>query len=419
MTGMAAAIDAIRRGDVVIVTDDEKRENEGDLIMAAGAATPESIAFYVRHTSGVICVALPGERVDALQIPPMVLDNREAHRTAFTVSVDLAEGITTGISAADRARTIAALADPRMDFSDFVRPGHVFPLRSRDGGVLERPGHTEAAVDLTRLAGVEPAGVICEIVSSDGTRMAMGCELTEFARQYRLPMISIEELIQHRLRHETLVIRRASARIPTRHGEFTCHVWESLVDGLEHVVLTHGDVTTPQPVLVRVHSECLTGDLFGSERCDCGSQLDDSLGSIAEAGRGALIYLRGHEGRGIGLADKLRSYTLQDSGRDTVDANIELGLPVDSRGYSVAAQILRELGVYRIRLITNNPTKYAGLESFGLEITERIPLPPRLTRENIAYLQTKRDKLGHLLSAHLDAGSASCADPSESLSRAR
>ncbi|OBJ67824.1 bifunctional 3,4-dihydroxy-2-butanone-4-phosphate synthase/GTP cyclohydrolase II [Mycobacterium sp. 1274756.6] len=398
---VTAAIDAIRRGEMVVVTDDEDRENEGDLIIAAEAATPEAIAFIVRHTSGLICVALPGERLDALQIPPMVTHNRDAHGTAFAVSVDLAEGVTTGISARDRASTIRALADPASVATDFLRPGHIMPLRSREGGVLTREGHTEAAVDLTRLAGLQPAGVICEIVSGDHTRMANATELDEFASRHGLQKVSISELVEYRLRHEHLVSCSASARVPTPHGEFDCQVWESFVDGLEHVVLTHGDIATEEPLLVRVHSECLTGDLFGSLRCDCGAQLEDSLAAITSAGRGVLIYLRGHEGRGIGLADKLHAYTLQDAGRDTVDANIELGLPVDSRQYTVAGQIIRQLGVRRLRLMTNNPAKYTDLQDFGLEITERVPLPPRLTNENNEYLSTKRDRLGHLLPADL------------------
>jgi 3,4-dihydroxy 2-butanone 4-phosphate synthase/GTP cyclohydrolase II len=394
---IAPAIAAIRSGEVVIVTDDESRENEGDLIMAAEAATPEKIAFFLRHTSGVICTALPGERLAALELPLMVEDNQEAQRTAFTVSVDLAAGVTTGISAGDRARTIRALADPGVGATDFVRPGHVFPLRSRPGGVLKRTGHTEAAVDLARLAGLRPAGVLCEVVSADRSEMARGAELRGLAKGHGLPMVSISDLIRHRLTEERLVRRTACARVPTAHGSFECYAWESLIDGTEHLAFVCGDVDTGDPALVRVHSECLTGDVFGSHRCDCGTQLEDALTEIAKAGRGVVVYLRGHEGRGIGIGHKLKAYTLQDEGHDTVDANLRLGLPVDAREYGVGAQILMDLGVQRLRLMTNNPAKYRGLEGFGLEIVERVALPSRPTRDNVAYLATKRSRMGHLL----------------------
>jgi 3,4-dihydroxy 2-butanone 4-phosphate synthase/GTP cyclohydrolase II len=391
------AIRAIAAGEVVLVVDDEDRENEGDLIMAADAATPEKLGFFLRHTSGVICTSLSEERCEALRLPLMVLDNREAQGTAFTVSVDLAEGTTTGISAADRAATIRALADASCGPADFVRPGHIFPLRSRDGGVLKRAGHTEAATDLVRLAGRGPAGVLCEVVSEDKCSMARGPELRRLAIAQRLPMISVADLVRHRLRSERLVEHVSEARVPTAHGDFVCKAWRSVLDGVEHLALTHGDVGGDEPVLVRVHSECLTGDVFGSRRCDCGSQLDDALRAIAEAGRGIVIYLRGHEGRGIGLAHKLAAYNLQDRGHDTVDANRALGLPVDSREYGIGAQILVDLGVRRMRLMTNNPAKYDGLQGYGLEIVERVPLAPRPTRENIAYLETKRRRMGHLL----------------------
>jgi 3,4-dihydroxy 2-butanone 4-phosphate synthase/GTP cyclohydrolase II len=392
------AIAAVARGDVVVVVDDEDRENEGDLVMAAEAATPEKVAFFLRHTSGVICVALPPERLDALGLPLMVSDNTEKLGTAFTVSVDLAsDATTTGISAGDRSATIRALADPAVAGDDLARPGHVFPLRSRPGGVLKRAGHTEAAVDLARLAGLRPAGVLCEIVSADKSGMAGGDELRALAAEHGLPMISVAELVRYRMRKERLVREVSRARIPTAHGEFTCVAWESLLDGTQHLALVRGDVTTADPVLVRVHSECLTGDVFGSARCDCGSQLDDALAAIAAEGRGAVVYLRGHEGRGIGLAHKLASYNLQDRGRDTVDANLELGLPVDTREYGVGAQILADLGVRRMRLMTNNPAKYRGLEGYGLEIVERVAIAPRATKDNIAYLRTKRQRMGHLL----------------------
>jgi 3,4-dihydroxy 2-butanone 4-phosphate synthase/GTP cyclohydrolase II len=399
-----AAIDEIRQGGIAIVVDDEDRENEGDLIMAAEAVTAEKMAFFLRHTSGVICASLEGERLDELELPLMVGDNQEAQGTAFTVTVDLAEGITTGISAADRAATIAALAHPAMLASDFVRPGHVFPLRSREGGVLKRAGHTEAAVDLARLAGRRPAGVLSEVVTPDHQAMARGPELRRLAAEHGLPLVSVAALVRHRLRSERLVRPMAEARVPTRHGEFTCHAWESLVDGAEHLAFVRGDVSGGEPVLVRVHSECLTGDVFGSHRCDCGAQLQDSMRAIAEAGRGVVVYLRGHEGRGIGIVHKLMAYNLQDDGRDTVDANLELGLPVDTREYGIGAQILMDLGVQRMRLMTNNPAKYRGLSGYGLEITERVALPPITTKDNLRYLDTKRTRLGHLLPDVLEGG---------------
>jgi 3,4-dihydroxy 2-butanone 4-phosphate synthase/GTP cyclohydrolase II len=391
------AIRAIGRGEVIIVTDDEDRENEGDLIMAAEAVTREAVAFFLEHTSGVICTPLPGERLDELELPPMVADNREGHRTAFTVSVDLAAGITTGISAADRALTIRALADPHAVAPDFVRPGHIFPLRSRPGGVLERPGHTEAGVDLARLAGLQPAGILSEVVTRDRGAMARGPELEALARAHGLPMISIAELVRHRLSSERLVHKIADAPVPTLHGTFTCQAWRSAIDGVDHIALVRGDVSGDEPVLVRVHSECLTGDVFGSRRCDCGSQLADALDAIDEAGRGVLVYLRGHEGRGIGIASKLDAYRLQDTGHDTVDANLHLGLPVDGRDYGTGAQILAALGVDRVRLITNNPAKCEELGACGIEVAERVALPIRPTPENITYLETKRRRMGHLL----------------------
>ncbi len=390
------AVEAVAQGEVVIVVDDEDRENEGDLIMAAQAATPEKMAFFLRHTSGVVCVALTGERLDALDLPPMVAENRDAHGTAFTVSVDLARGVTTGISAADRARTVAALADPATTAGDLVRPGHIFPLRSRPGGVLKRAGHTEAAVDLARLAGMEPAGVLCEIASADKTEMACGPELRRLAAAHGLAMISVAQLARHRLRSERLVVAGAQARVPTRHGDFACHAWTSLIDGTEHLALVRGEVGDGAPVLVRVHSECLTGDVFGSARCDCGTQLDDALAAIAQEGRGVVVYLRGHEGRGIGITHKLQAYRLQDQGWDTVDANLQLGLPVDTREYGIGAQILVDLGVAQIRLMTNNPAKYRGLSGYGLEIVDRVTMAPRVTAENVAYLRTKRQRMGHL-----------------------
>lgn len=390
------AVAAIARGEIVVVVDDEDRENEGDLIMAAGAATPEAITFFVRHTSGVICAPLTGERLDELDIPLMVRDNTESHRTAFTYSVDYVHGTSTGISAADRAATIQALIDPATRPADLARPGHIFPLRYSEGGVLKRAGHTEAAVDLARLAGMDPAGVLCEIVNDDGT-MARVPDLIGFCKEHGLLMITIAQLIRYRRQNEKLVRRIAEARIPTPWGDFTCYVYESVLDGEQHVAMVKGAVQGERDVLVRVHSECLTGDVFHSLRCDCGVQLDAAMEKIEEEGLGVLIYLRGHEGRGIGIGHKIRAYSLQEEGRDTVDANVELGLPVDSREYGIGAQMLNDLGITTMRLMTNNPTKFGGLEGFGLEITDRVALESVPNPENIEYLRTKREKLGHLL----------------------
>ncbi|HYT27320.1 MAG TPA: bifunctional 3,4-dihydroxy-2-butanone-4-phosphate synthase/GTP cyclohydrolase II [Actinomycetota bacterium] len=387
---------AVAAGEMVVVVDDADRENEGDLIMAAEAATPEKIAFFVRHTSGVIVMPMLGERLDELELPLMVAVNTEAHRTQFTVSVDARNGVTTGISAADRATTIAALIDPATRPGDLARPGHIFPLRYREGGVLKRAGHTEAGVDLARLAGRYPAAVLCEIVNEDGT-MARLPDLERFAERHGLRLISIADIIRHRRQREKLVRRVAEARIPTRWGEFTAYGYESVLDGEQHLALVRGAVQGERDVLVRVHSECLTGDVFGSLRCDCGPQLDGALRRIAEEGLGAVVYLRGHEGRGIGLAHKLAAYNLQEQGRDTVDANLELGLPVDDREYGIGSQILVDLGVTTMRLLTNNPAKYTGLGGFGLTIVERVPLETHPTAENLHYLRTKRERMGHLL----------------------
>jgi 3,4-dihydroxy 2-butanone 4-phosphate synthase/GTP cyclohydrolase II len=396
------AIDAIRRGEIVVVTDDEDRENEGDLIMAAEACTPEAMAFFLRHTSGVVCAAVTGDRADGLHLNPMVADNQEVQGTAFTITVDAADGISTGISAHDRAVTLRKLADPGSRPSSFVRPGHIFPLRSRVGGVLRRNGHTEASVDLAQLAGLEPVGVLSEVTTADKSGMAQRPELERLAGTFGMPLITIADLIAHRMRHEPLVRHLSEARVPTPYGEFVAHAWASLVDGTEHVAFVRGDVSTADPVLVRVHSECLTGDVFHSLRCDCGSQLSDALRRIDEAGRGVLVYLRGHEGRGIGIGHKLRAYELQDQGFDTVDANLELGLPVDSRDYGVGAQILADLGVSRLRLMSNNPAKYDGLSSYGLEIVQRVHLAPRPTAENARYLGTKATRMGHHYGPDLD-----------------
>ncbi len=390
------ALDELRRGGLVVVADDEGRENEGDLIMAAEKVRHQSIAFMVRHTSGLICVALEEGRATELDLSPMVAQNCESERTAFTVSVDLKHGITTGISAVDRSATIRALGSPAARASDFVRPGHVFPLRARAGGVFERRGHTEAATDLTRLAGLQPVGVLSELVDDRGG-MLRGPALRAFAREYRLPFLTIEDLAAHRRRTEQLVEHVSDARLPTRYGLFRAHVYRARFGGQEHVALVHGDVRGASNVLVRVHSECLTGDAFASARCDCGGQLELAMKNIVAAGSGVIVYLRGHEGRGIGLSGKLAAYQLQDSGYDTVDANLALGLPVDSRSYAVAAQILADLGLLTLRLMSNNPAKFSELEAHRPRIVERVPLITVPTAENVRYLQTKQHKLGHHL----------------------
>lgn len=390
------AVAAMARGEIVVVVDDEDRENEGDLIMAAEFATPEKIAFFVRHTSGVICVPLLGERLDELDVPLMVRDNTEVQRTAFTYSVDYRHGTTTGISAADRSATIKALIDPRTRPADIARPGHIFPLRYAEGGVLKRAGHTEAAVDLARMAGLAPAGVLCEIVKEDG-EMARVPDLLEFCDEHGLLMISIADLIRYRRQNEKLVRRVSEARIPTQWGDFTCYVYESVLDGEQHIAMVRGAVQGESNVLVRVHSECLTGDVFGSLRCDCGIQLDAAMAAIAEDGLGVVVYLRGHEGRGIGIGHKIRAYSLQDEGRDTVDANLDLGLPIDSREYGIGSQILVDFGITTMRLMTNNPMKYGGLEGFGLQIVDRVSIQVVPNPENLAYLRTKRERMGHLI----------------------
>ena len=392
---VARAIKDIADGRPVVVVDDANRENEGDIIFAAGKATPELLAFTIRYSSGVICVPMRGEDLDRLQIPLMTTQNTERMRTAYTVSVDAAVGVTTGISAADRTVTIRTLADPQATGGDLARPGHVFPLRARDGGVLVRPGHTEAAVDLAALAGLAPVGVVCEVVNDDGTMMRLP-DLRKFADEHGLALISIEQLIEHRRRTERLVTRVAETVIPNDYGRWAAYGYRSDVDGTEQLALVYGDLTEDdgEDVLTRVHSECLTGDVFGSHRCDCGPQLDAAMARIAERGRGVVLYLRGHEGRGIGLLAKLQAYQLQDHGADTVDANLELGLPVDAREYSVAAQLLDDLGVRSVRLLTNNPAKVDALAAHGFGVT-RIPLPPQPTPDNLRYLATKRDRLGH------------------------
>jgi 3,4-dihydroxy 2-butanone 4-phosphate synthase/GTP cyclohydrolase II len=394
------ALAAIAAGSLVVVVDDEHRENEGDLIAAAQLITAERIAFMVRWTSGVLCVALPDDRLGLLNLPPMVAHNTDSMRTAFSVSTDFRHGTTTGISAEDRAATVRALVDPAAHAGDFLRPGHIFPLRARPGGVLKRPGHTEAAVDLTRMAGLAPGGVLAEIVNADGS-MSRLPQLKAFAAQHGLPIVSIHDLIAYRKRSERIVQRKTGARLPTHYGQFQIHGFQEIHSGQEHVALTMGDVSGHDPVLVRVHSECMTGEVFGSMRCDCRQQLEDAMAKIAAEGRGVIVYLRGHEGRGIGLLHKLRAYALQDAGRDTIQANEDLGLPVDSRDYSVGAQMLRDLGVSRMRLMTNNPLKYHDILDYGLEITQRVPLLSPPNRENARYLNTKQTLMGHLL--ELDA----------------
>ncbi|WP_181407698.1 bifunctional 3,4-dihydroxy-2-butanone-4-phosphate synthase/GTP cyclohydrolase II [Nocardioides sambongensis] len=391
------AIADIAAGKAVIVVDDEDRENEGDIIFAASKATPELMAFTIRHSSGVICVPMPGTMLDRLEIPLMTPHNKDAYRTAYTISVDARDGVSTGISAADRAHTARVLADSATEPWEITRPGHVFPLRYREGGVLVRRGHTEAAVDLARLAGLTPAGVLVEVVNEDGT-MKRAPELRAFADEHDLAMISIEDLVRYRRRTEVHVVREAETSLPTSHGDFTAMGYTITVDGSEHVALVYGDpadLTDGTPVLTRVHSECLTGDVFGSSRCDCGPQLDEAMDRIVAEGRGVVVYLRGHEGRGIGLVAKLQAYQLQDGGRDTVDANLDLGLPADARHYGAATQILRDLGVAEVRLLTNNPDKISDLEDYGIKVTERVPLTPRPNGHNLTYLLTKRDRMGH------------------------
>ncbi|WP_346011944.1 bifunctional 3,4-dihydroxy-2-butanone-4-phosphate synthase/GTP cyclohydrolase II [Streptomyces sp. SID3343] len=388
------AVKAMAAGEAIVVVDDEDRENEGDLIFAGELATQALMAFMIRYSSGVVCVPMRGADLDRLKLPPMTAVNEDRKGTAYSVSVDAKDGVDTGISAADRTHTVRLLSDPATQPTELTRPGHIFPLRAVEGGVLVRPGHTEAAVDLAELAGLAPVGVICEVVNDDGT-MARLPQLVPFAREHGLKIVTIADLIAYRRRTERTVERAAETRLPTAHGTFQAIGYRGIADGVEHIALVAGDLGDGEDVLVRVHSECLTGDVFGSLRCDCGPQLDASLERVTAEGRGVVLYMRGHEGRGIGLIHKLQAYQLQDAGHDTVDANLELGLPADARDYGTGAQILVDLGVRSMRLLTNNPAKRAGLEGYDLEILGRVPLPVHANADNLRYLLTKRDRMGH------------------------
>lgn len=393
---VSRAAEALQAGRFVLIADEQARENEGDLVIAAEFATAEAISFMVRYTGGVLTVPMLGSRLDELQLPQMVELNTDNHQTAFTVSVDHCH-TTTGISASDRCKTILALADPLCKAQDFRRPGHVFPLRYREGGVLKRAGHTEASIDLCKIAGLQPVAVISELVHDSGAVLREDA-LIDFANTHQIPFLTTGDLIRYRKRREKLVRRVSAARIPTAQGEFMAIAYHSFLDDIEHLALVKGEITAEKAVLVRIHSECLTGDVFGSRRCDCGWQLQEAMEKIGEEGCGIIVYLRGHEGRGIGLGHKIRAYTLQDSGHDTVDANVKLGLPIDSREYGVGAQILEDLGVSQLRIMTNNPAKYSGLESYNLQVVERVALAPEVHADNIDYLRAKQQKMGHLLS---------------------
>ncbi len=389
------AVDDIHQGKAIIVVDDEERENEGDFVVAAEKITPQVVNFLAKHGRGIICVALLPDRTDHLDLDMMVEENTSLHKTAFTVSVDALKGTTTGISAADRATTIRSLVDSRTQPSDLGRPGHIFPLRAMEEGVLRRAGHTEAAIDLARLAKLYPAGVLCEIMNDDGT-MARVPELMKIASDFGLHIVTIRDLIGYRMKREKLVSKIVVTKMPTRYGYFDLHLYQSVLDKKEHLALVKGEIQGEEPVLVRVHSECLTGDVFGSMRCDCGEQLHTAMRMVEEEGRGVVLYMR-QEGRGIGLVNKIKAYKLQDDGHDTVEANEKLGFKADLRDYGVGAQILVDLGVRKMRLMTNNPKKIVGLEGYGLEVVERIPIETEPNEINHRYLETKRDKLGHLI----------------------
>jgi 3,4-dihydroxy 2-butanone 4-phosphate synthase/GTP cyclohydrolase II len=390
------ALEAVRAGRMIIIVDDEDRENEGDLMVAAEKITPEIVNFMARHGRGLICLPLTRERLEELQLPLMVNENTARFQTAFTVSIDAKEGVSTGISARDRARTVLAAIDPATKPDDLARPGHIFPLQALEGGVLARAGQTEASVDLARMAGLTPAGVICEVMNEDGS-MARRPELEEVSRRFGIPILTIADLIRYRMNHETLVRKLEETDLPTSHGHFRLHVYEDVIRGEHHVALVKGDVAGGEPVLVRAHSQCLTGDTFGSARCDCGEQLRLSMEMIEKEGRGVVLYIMNHEGRGIGLANKIRAYAMQDKGADTVEANRKLGFKPDQRDYGIGAQILVALGIRRLRLITNNPRKFIGLAGYGLEIVERVPLEVPPNPCNLRYLKTKKEKMGHIL----------------------
>ena len=400
------AVEEFRNGRMLIIVDDENRENEGDVCVPAQFCTPEIVNFMATHARGLVCVPMTGERLDALNLPQMTRSNSSPLGTAFTISVEAAEGVTTGISAADRAHTIRVLADPGSKPQDLIQPGHIFPLRAREGGVLVRAGQTEASVDLCRLAGLEPAAVVCEVMKDDGTMARMG-DLQRFTRKHEIKIVSVADIIAYRLVHEHLVERVDEAALPTRHGDFRAVAYRTLIDAKEHVALVMGDIGGDEPTLVRVHDQCVTGDVFGSLRCDCGEQLDAAMAAVAKEGRGAIIYMD-QEGRGIGLHNKIRAYHLQDEGMDTVEANEALNLPVENREYGIGAQILVDLGIRKIRLMTNNPAKIreitafgelrgAGLDGFGLELVERVPLEMPANPHNVDYLIVKRDRMGHML----------------------
>jgi 3,4-dihydroxy 2-butanone 4-phosphate synthase/GTP cyclohydrolase II len=390
------AVEEIKAGRMIIIVDDEDRENEGDLMVVAEKVTPEIVNFMTRHGRGLICLPLTRERLEELHLPLMVADNTARYQTAFTVSIDAKQGVTTGISAYDRAKTILAAIDPKTKPEDLARPGHIFPLQAREGGVLARAGQTEAAVDLARLAGLAPAGVICEIMNEDGS-MARMPQLELFSREHAIPILTIADLIRYRMNHETLVRKLEEADMPTSRGHFRLVLYEDVIRKEHHAALVKGEIRPDEPTLVRAHSQCLTGDTFGSSRCDCGEQLRQSMAMIEKEGRGVVLYILNQEGRGIGLVNKIRAYALQDAGADTVEANHQLGFKTDQRDYGIGAQILVALGVHKLRLITNNPRKFIGLAGYGLEIVERVPLEVEPNACNIKYLKTKKEKMGHIL----------------------